>query len=79
MDLLSQAEGSVSLIHFLLLLGLSFFLGLAVEEVSIQEKVPGPGGVRTFPILSLTGLGFFLLDPLLPEKRRKSLAFREGI
>ena len=64
MDLLSQAEGSVSLIHFLLLLGLSFFLGLAVEEVSIQEKVPGPGGVRTFPILSLTGLGFFLLDPL---------------
>ncbi|WP_036084184.1 MgtC/SapB family protein [Leptospirillum ferriphilum] len=53
----------MSLFHFLLLIGLSFFLGLAVEEVSLQEKIPGPGGVRTFPVLSLVGLGFFLLDP----------------
>ena len=64
MNILSRPENSISLFHFLLLLGLSFFLGLAVEEVSIQEKMPGPGGVRTFPILSLVGLGFFLLDPV---------------
>ena len=64
MTILSRPENSISLFHFLLLLGLSFFLGLAVEEVSIQEKMPGPGGVRTFPILSLVGLGFFLLDPV---------------
>lgn len=64
LNLLSRPENPLSLFHFLLLLGLSFFLGLAVEEISLQEKMPGPGGVRTFPVLSLVGLGFFLLDPL---------------
>ncbi|AKS24732.1 hypothetical protein ABH19_05875 [Leptospirillum sp. Group II 'CF-1'] len=61
---MARPEDPLSLFHFLLLIGLSFFLGLAVEEVSLQEKIPGPGGVRTFPVLSLVGLGFFLLDPL---------------
>lgn len=60
----SHPEHSVDLVHFILLLGLSFFLGLAVEEVATEEKFRGPGGVRTFPVLSLAGLGLYLLDPV---------------
>ena len=49
--------------NFALLLGLSFFFGLAFEEYfgPAGEKIPG--GVRTFPLLALTGAMLYLLDP----------------
>ncbi len=49
--------------NLVLLLGLSFFLGLAFEEISPEESSHGPGGVRTFPLLSLSGAAFSVLDP----------------
>lgn len=61
---MAGASASVTLPNLLLLLGLSFFLGLAVEEIALQEHVQGPGGVRTFPILALAGAGFSVLEPV---------------
>jgi uncharacterized membrane protein (DUF4010 family) len=51
-----------------LLLGLSFFFGLAFEDFYIRSGEPRPGGVRTFPLLAITGGALYLLDParLLP-------------
>ncbi|NNM83551.1 MAG: DUF4010 domain-containing protein [Burkholderiales bacterium] len=46
-----------------LVLGLSFFFGLAFEEFYISNPKKRPGGVRTFPMLALAGLGLYLLDP----------------
>src|ERR1700752_2649781 len=46
-----------------LLLGLSFFLGLAFEDFFAQSTRRRPGGVRTFPMLALSGGVLYLLDP----------------
>jgi uncharacterized membrane protein (DUF4010 family) len=46
-----------------LLLGLSFFLGLAFEEFFAHTDERRPGGIRTFPLLALTGGGLYLFDP----------------
>lgn len=46
-----------------LLLGLSFFLGLAYEDFFAQSTQRRPGGIRTFPMLALAGGVLFLLDP----------------
>jgi len=46
-----------------LVLGLSFFFGLAYEEFYAQRALYRPGGVRTFPLLALLGLGLYLVDP----------------
>jgi uncharacterized membrane protein (DUF4010 family) len=46
-----------------LLLGLSFFLGLAFEDFFAQATRRRPGGIRTFPMLALTGGVLYLLDP----------------
>jgi uncharacterized membrane protein (DUF4010 family) len=53
---------------YLLLLGLGFFFGLAFEEFHAQGGQARPGGVRTFPLLALTGALLYRLDPahLLP-------------
>jgi uncharacterized membrane protein (DUF4010 family) len=55
-------------VRFLLLLGLGFFFGLAFEEFYAQAGQSRPGGVRTFPLLALTGALLYRLDPvrLLP-------------
>jgi len=47
-----------------LLLGLSFFLGLAFEDVFAHAGTTRPGGIRTFPMLALAGGMLYLLDPL---------------
>jgi uncharacterized membrane protein (DUF4010 family) len=47
-----------------LLLGLSFFLGLAFEDFFANAKERHPGGIRTFPMLALAGGALYLLDPL---------------
>jgi uncharacterized membrane protein (DUF4010 family) len=54
--------------NFALLLGLSFFFGLAFEEFFRRSGEARPGGVRTFPLLAMTGGALYLLDPtrLLP-------------
>ncbi len=46
-----------------LLLGLSFFLGLAFEDFFAQSPQRRPGGIRTFPMLALGGGVLYLLDP----------------
>jgi uncharacterized membrane protein (DUF4010 family) len=53
---------------FLLLLGLALFFGLAFEEFHAQGGQARPGGVRTFPLLALSGALLYRLDTarLLP-------------
>lgn len=46
-----------------LLLGLSFFLGLAFEDFFGRIGRPLPGGIRTFPMLALAGGALYLFDP----------------
>jgi uncharacterized membrane protein (DUF4010 family) len=46
-----------------LLLGLSFFLGLAFEDFFAHTEERQPGGIRTFPMLALAGGLLYLLDP----------------
>lgn len=45
------------------LLGLAFFLGLAFEEYFGGERMKPPGGVRTFPLLALSGALLYALAP----------------
>lgn len=56
-----------------LLLGLSFFFGLAFEEYFGPATQRIPGGVRTFPLLALTGAMLYLLDPA------HAIAFSTGL
>lgn len=49
--------------RLLVLLGLSFFLGLAFEEYFGSRRLKAPGGVRTFPLLALGGALFYALMP----------------
>jgi uncharacterized membrane protein (DUF4010 family) len=46
-----------------LLLGLSFFLGLAFEDFFGRDQPTHPGGIRTFPLLAIAGGALYLLDP----------------
>ena len=46
-----------------LLLGLSFFFGLAFEDFYSRRSEARPGGVRTFPLLAVIGGVLHLLDP----------------
>jgi uncharacterized membrane protein (DUF4010 family) len=46
-----------------LLIGLSFFLGLAFEDFFAHSDQRRPGGIRTFPMLALGGGMLYLLDP----------------
>jgi uncharacterized membrane protein (DUF4010 family) len=48
---------------FALLLGLSFFLGLAFEDFFNRGAIKRPGGIRTFPMLALGGGVLYLFDP----------------
>jgi uncharacterized membrane protein (DUF4010 family) len=52
-----------SLTGLALLLGLSFFFGLAFEEFYGQSGSPRPGGIRTFPLLAIAGGMLYLLEP----------------
>jgi uncharacterized membrane protein (DUF4010 family) len=51
-------------VGLLLLLGLGFFFGLAFEEFHAQSNQKRPGGVRSFPLLALTGALLYRLDPV---------------
>jgi uncharacterized membrane protein (DUF4010 family) len=56
-------DSAPSPVSVALLLGLSFFLGLAFEDFFYSATQNRPGGVRTFPILALAGGAFYLIDP----------------
>jgi len=47
-----------------LLLGMSFFLGLAFEDFFAHTDERRPGGIRTFPMLALGGGMLYLFDPI---------------
>jgi uncharacterized membrane protein (DUF4010 family) len=49
-------------VNLALLLGLSFFLGLAFEDFFASSLQKRPGGIRTFPMLALAGGLLYLLD-----------------
>ena len=51
------------IVGLLLLLGLGFFFGLAFEEFHARSNQKRPGGVRSFPLLALTGALLYRLDP----------------
>ena len=51
------------IVSLLLLLGLGFFFGLAFEEFHARANQKRPGGVRSFPLLALTGALLYRLDP----------------
>ena len=52
-----------SIVNLGLLLGLSFFLGLAFEDFFAHVPTKRPGGIRTFPMLALAGGMLYLFDP----------------
>jgi uncharacterized membrane protein (DUF4010 family) len=51
------------ILRLLLLLALGFFLGLAFEDFYARANQKRPGGIRTFPLLALTGALLYRLDP----------------
>ncbi len=50
------------IVSLLLLLGLGFFFGVAFEEFYARLDQKRPGGVRSFPLLALTGALLYRLD-----------------
>lgn len=56
-----------------LVVALAIFLGLAFEEVYKREERTRPGGVRTFPLLALSGAMLYLIEP------QHALAFVTGL
>src|SRR5258708_1512524 len=65
--------GDIAPERLALLLGLSFFFGLAFEEFYAKAAQARPGGVRTFPLLALAGAGLYLIEPA------PALAFAAGL
>ncbi|HEX3993411.1 MAG TPA: hypothetical protein VHX39_19735, partial [Acetobacteraceae bacterium] len=51
------------ILQLLLAVALGFFLGLAFEEFHARSNERRPGGIRTFPLLTLVGALLFQLDP----------------
>ncbi len=49
--------------NYAVLLGLSLFFGFAFEEFFGGERTPVPGGIRTFPLISLAGAALYLIEP----------------
>ncbi len=49
--------------HLALALALAVFVGLAFEGVYKREPHAFPGGIRTFPLLTVLGAVLFLIDP----------------
>jgi hypothetical protein len=49
--------------HLALALALAVFVGLAFEGVYKREPRAFPGGIRTFPLLTVLGSVLYLIDP----------------
>jgi len=50
-------------VKFALILGLALFFGLAFEEFHTRSGLVRPGGIRTFPLLAISGGLLYELDP----------------
>jgi len=61
-DLAGAPTGSTAL-PLLIGVALAFFLGLAFEEAYATSSPNRPGGIRTFPLLALTGYVLYSLEP----------------
>src|SRR5450432_1985774 len=59
--------------RLLLAVGLAIFLGLAFEETYKTEERSSPGGIRTFPMLTMCGATLYLIEPA------HALAFIAGL
>jgi uncharacterized membrane protein (DUF4010 family) len=46
-----------------IVLGLAIFLGLAFEEVYKSDDRASPGGIRSFPMLAISGAMLYLIEP----------------
>ena len=53
------------IMNLLLVLGLGFFFGLAFEEFYARDGQARPGGIRSFPLLSLGGALLYRRDTWL--------------
>ena len=51
------------ILRLLLLVALGFFLGFAFEDFHARAHQKRPGGIRSFPLLALTGALLYRLDP----------------
>jgi uncharacterized membrane protein (DUF4010 family) len=60
-------------VNYAVLLALALFFGFAFEEFYGGDQPKGPGGVRTFPLLALTGAALYLVEP------HYALAFIAGL
>ncbi len=69
----AAVSGEIAPERLLLLLGLSFFFGLAFEEFYTKADQRRPGGVRPFPLLALAGAGLYFVAPA------SGLAFAAGL
>lgn len=56
-----------------MVLGLAIFLGLAFEEVYKADERDVPGGIRSFPMLAISGAMLYLVEPA------HALAFITGL
>ena len=56
-----------------LAVGLAVFLGLAFEEIYKTEERSSPGGIRTFPMLTMCGAALYMVEPT------HALAFIAGL
>ncbi len=59
--------------NYAVLLALSLFFGFAFEEFFGGEEPAVPGGIRTFPLISLAGAALYLVEP------HYALAFIAGL
>jgi uncharacterized membrane protein (DUF4010 family) len=50
-------------VNYAVLLALSLFFGFAFEEFFGEDDPPVPGGIRTFPLISLAGAALYLIEP----------------
>jgi uncharacterized membrane protein (DUF4010 family) len=60
-------------VNYAVLLALSLFFGFAFEEFFGDDEPPVPGGIRTFPLISLVGAALYLVEP------HYTLAFIAGL
>lgn len=49
--------------HAAVLVGLSFFIGLAFEGFYLKSQSSRPGGIRTFPLIAITGGLLYVVEP----------------
>jgi uncharacterized membrane protein (DUF4010 family) len=56
-----------------MVIGLAVFLGLAFEEVYKSQERASPGGIRTFPMIAVSGAMLYLIEPA------HALAFVAGL